>query len=223
MIQPIKDIFTNWRNVQHRNIEIPMQKAVFYFAPGAIDAYVDNITISGHGKYVYVLDGLLHTVDLDYNFDGTIYVPAIDPGSTLTIYGEAITRLSCGGDGMLYDVDLSELTSLTHFWSQDTGMVVLDLSQCSDLFWLSSIGNEQLITLDLSGLTKLSYIRFDNNPKIESIAFNAIGQQPATAIANLITAADSATGEVYLNSSDTYYSTVADAATAKGWTIKPLD
>lgn len=217
MIQPIKDIFTNWRNVQHRNIEIPMQKAVFYFAPGAIDAYVDNITISGHGKYVYVLDGLLHTVDLDYNFDGTIDVPAIDPGSVLTVYGEAITRLSCG------DVDLSELTSLTYLFIQDAERVVLDLTHCTDLTWLRYENNAELVTVDLSGLTKLSYVYFRKCFKVESISFNAIEEAPATAIANLITAADSTTGEVYLNNSDPYYSTVADAATAKGWVIKPLD
>ena len=87
---------------------------------------------------------------------------------------------------------------------------------------ISQDEQQTLTTLDVSGLTALTNLYCDYNQLIETVRFNATKQSPANAVAGLITNADSTTGTVYLNSSDTYYSTVANAATAKGWTIEAL-
>ena len=78
--------------------------------------------------------------------------------------------------------------------------------------------------VDLSGAESFVVNGFsiENNNKINLIKFRATEQISATAVASAITNATADNGTVYLNSADTYYQTVADAATAKGWTIENL-
>ena len=57
---------------------------------------------------------------------------------------------------------------------------------------------------------------------VTKIMYPANNSSVSTAIKNAITNATAADGEVYLDADGTYYSTIADAATAKGWTIKQL-
>lgn len=77
--------------------------------------------------------------------------------------------------------------------------------------------------LDISGIDNITNgFVLNGCPKIKVIKSRCNGTLQANAIASAITAAETAEGVVYLNDQDTYYSTVADAATAKGWTIEPL-
>ena len=57
---------------------------------------------------------------------------------------------------------------------------------------------------------------------VTKIMYPANNNSVSTAIKNAITNATADDGEVYLDADGAYYSTIADAATAKGWTIKQL-
>ena len=57
---------------------------------------------------------------------------------------------------------------------------------------------------------------------ITTIKYPANDNDIATKIANIIANATAANGVVYTDSDGAYYSTIADAATAKGWTIEQI-
>lgn len=79
-----------------------------------------------------------------------------------------------------------------------------------------------------NGLKNLTFLRntgamsYRSANAIKTIRFNAVNEAAANSVASMITNADANDGTVYLNSADAYYQTVADAATAKGWTIGSL-
>ena len=72
------------------------------------------------------------------------------------------------------------------------------------------IGNS-VQTIDLSGSTAIAEIYYSG--KNEAVA---------TSIAQAIASSSEAHGTVYTDSTSEYYSTIATAATAKGWTIAQL-
>lgn len=95
----------------------------------------------------------------------------------------------------------------------------VDVSQCKTLTELTaSFAN--LATLSLN--TKLTNIVLTNSHDLEDIYYAAVNSAVSTAIANAITNADSNNGIIYTDSAAAYYSIIADAATAKGWTIQQL-
>jgi hypothetical protein len=57
---------------------------------------------------------------------------------------------------------------------------------------------------------------------LDSIKYAAENEGVAESVADLITANEALDGTVYTNNAGTYYSTIADAATAAGWTITQL-
>ena len=95
----------------------------------------------------------------------------------------------------------------------------VDVSQCKTLKDLYlSFGS--LVTLNLN--TQLVNLDIQNTPKIETIYYAANNSAVSTAVAGAITNADANNGIVYTDSAAAYYSIIADAATAKGWTIEQL-
>ena len=120
-----------------------------------------------------------------------------DANTPITITGD-ITKLS-----IQYDTDITKLKC------SNTALKALDCSGCTGL-----------TSLDLStntALNELSCSLLDSITEIKTIATN---EDVATAIAGAITGANADDGKVYVSSDDTYYSTVADAAVAKGWTVE---
>ena len=138
---------------------------------------------------------------------------------TITIEGKGQYIYTLGGKKVVADLE-DDFSGSIWVPAADAGSKLIVRGEA--ITGISQDDQQSLTSLDVSGLTELTYLDCSNNSLIKSVSFNATKQSPSTAIANLITAADSTTGEVYLNSSDVYYSTVANAATAKGWTIKPL-
>lgn len=95
----------------------------------------------------------------------------------------------------------------------------VDVSECKTLVDLTaSFGN--LATLNLN--TQLTNIVLTNSHSLEAIYYAAVNSAVTTAIANAITNADSNNGIIYTNSGAAYYDIIAQAATAKGWTIQEL-
>ena len=120
-------------------------------------------------------------------------------------------------------LDISECDAITKVGVTQSLVEVLDFSSLVGLktLFLNGHGNK---TLDLSGCTQITSISAQGptSNSLSVIKCRALDSTFASNIADYITNSDVADGVVYLNDQDAYYSTVADAATAKGWTIEPL-
>jgi hypothetical protein len=98
----------------------------------------------------------------------------------------------------------------------------LDLSKNTALDYLDCSNWPGLTTLDLSKNTALTSLNCYGCAALDSIKYAAGNEDVATSIAELITANEALDGTVYTDSEGEYYSTIADAATAAGWTIAQL-
>lgn len=85
--------------------------------------------------------------------------------------------------------------------------------------------------LTMSSLISLTKLRLGNNIEsvslgdtriVNEISYPANNDSVSTAIASIISSGTVNDGTVYTDSEGAYYSTIADAATAKGWTIEQL-
>lgn len=119
---------------------------------------------------------------------------------------------------------LSEVKLGTYSYDYEDELELVKIVDCENLI-NAQIGAGS-ITFDklkeIVFLRSAGNISFRTAKNVHKISFNAINSYSAQNIADLITAANSNNGTVYLNSADPYYSTVATAATNKGWTIEQL-
>ena len=135
----------------------------------------------------------------------------------------ALTEISCTGCTGLSALDLSANTALTDFACGGcTGLTALDLSANTALSRLFCYGCTGLTALDLSANTALTEISCTGCTGLTEIKYPATNSSVSTSIADAITNADDADGTVYTDSAGAYYSTIATAATGKGWTISQL-
>ena len=102
-----------------------------------------------------------------------------------------------------------------------TAIASINLNGCESLEGCDLRYCSNLQSLDLSSSALLNNLTISSS-SITEIKYPATEQSVSTAIANAITAATAADGTVYTDSQGAYYSTIADAATAKGWTIEQL-
>ena len=98
----------------------------------------------------------------------------------------------------------------------------IDVSHNKHLKVLICGGIENLTSLDLAANTQLQYLDCNYCTGLTSLEYSAVAQQPSQSIANAISDATAADGTVYTDSEGAYYSIIADAATAKGWTIEQI-
>ena len=123
----------------------------------------------------------------------------------------------------LTSLDLSKNSALNYFdCSYSIALQSLELSNNTLLSTLYCGDCDNLNLLDLSTCTVLSTANFYNCKAITLIKYPATNQDISTKIAAVITNATATDGTVYTDSQSAYYSTIADAATAKGWTIEQL-
>ena len=135
----------------------------------------------------------------------------------------ALTSLSCNGCYALQKLNLSTNTALTSLSCFSCyALQELNLSTNTALTSLSCNNCSALQELNLSTNTALTQLNCSSCTKLVSISYPATNEDVATAIAGAITDATAADGTVYTDSAADYYSTIADAATAKGWTIEQL-
>ena len=161
---------------------------------------------------------LSHNTVLQYlNLNSTL-IPAIDLS-----HNTELTILDCSGNDSLTDLDLSANTALTMLNCGGCQVLTaLDVSKNTALTELNCNSCYALTTLDVSKNTALTTLYCSACAKLVSISYPATNEDVATAIAGAITDAASADGTVYTDSQGAYYSTIADAATAKGWTIEQI-
>ena len=131
--------------------------------------------------------------------------------------------LICGDMENLTSLDLAANTALQYLYCYNcTGLTSLDLAANTALQTLDCSGISGLTSLDLAANTALQYLYCGSCTGLTSIKYGASNSDVSTAIAGAITAATAADGTVYTDSQGAYYSTIADAATDKGWTIEQL-
>ena len=134
-----------------------------------------------------------------------------------------LTILSCDDCYALTSLDLSKNTALTQLNCDNcSALTALDLSKNTALTELSCDNCSALTALDLSKNTALTQLNCDNCTGLTTISYPATNSDISTDIAGAITAATSTTGTVYTDSAAAYYSTIATAATTKGWTIAQI-
>ena len=135
----------------------------------------------------------------------------------------ALIYFYCENCTGLSSLDLSTNTALIYFYCNNcTGLSSLDLSTNTALTEFNCSYCTGLSSLDISANTALTYFYCNNCTGLSSISYPATNSDVSTAVAGAITAATADDGTVYTDSQGAYYSTIADAATAKGWTIAPL-
>ena len=135
----------------------------------------------------------------------------------------ALTQLDCSYCYALTALDVSKNTALTQLsCSYCHALTALDVSKNTALTQLSCSDCHALTALDVSKNTALTQLSCSDCAKLISISYPATNENVSTAVAGAITNADATDGTVYTDSAGAYYSTIADAATAKGWTIEQI-
>lgn len=132
-----------------------------------------------------------------------------------------LTTVSLNNCFLLEEVVFPETSTLTTININSTLITSVVLLNNSGLSSFSA-NYCAIENLDISASPSITTLTVSGNTTIRKIKYRATNSTPAANIASLITNATASDGVVYLNSDDTYYQTVADAATAKGWTIEAL-
>ena len=152
---------------------------------------------------------------------------------TLNCGGTSITELNLAANTALQTLDCYNCTSITELnLAANTALQTLNCNSCTSITELNLAANTALQTLycggtsitelNLAANTALQTLDCNSCTSITDIYYPATNSDVSTAIAGAITNATAADGTVYTDSAADYYNTIADAATAKGWTIEQL-
>lgn len=172
-------------------------------------------------------DGYVHITSLDVSKNTVLTNIVCDNNIELT-------SLDLSANTSLNRISVSSSTLLTSLITPNSSSVTsIDCASCSSLTSLDlshNIGLSVLVcnnctslaSLNISKNTALGQLSCSNCIGLKSIYYPANQTNVSASIANAITNADAADGTVYTDSDGAYYSTIADAATAKGWTIEQL-
>ena len=178
-------------------------------------------SITGTDIVVKTIKGGVAHEDTYASLDGDMLSISADKNTEIIIIGE-ITECEIGSNTYFSRISVT-----------NTALTSLDCSYCYALQELNLSANTALTSLDCSDCSALQELNLSTNTaltslgcsycsKIEIIYYPATNEDISTAVAGAITDADAADGTVYTDSEGAYYSTIADAATEKGWTIEQL-
>ena len=138
-------------------------------------------------------------------------------GVTVALENDANTKVEIVGnvtDIGFYDEDNDD--------EEPVNISLLSTKKCKTLTGLQCSYCTGLSSLDLAANTALTTLSCAGCTGLSSISYPATNSTVSTQIASAITNATAADGTVYTDSEGAYYSMIADAATAKGWTIEQL-
>ena len=149
----------------------------------------------------------------------------------LDCYGTSITELNlaantalqtlyCNGTSIT-ELNLAANTALQYLDCGSTSITELNLAANTALQTLYCYGTS-ITELNLAANTALQTLNCNGCTSVNNISYPATNSNVSTAIAGAITKATASDGTVYTDSAAAHYSTIADAATAKGWTISQL-
>lgn len=165
----------------------------------------------------------LASVDTSHN-DGLLFleldsvpnIASIDVSHNIMLYGLSIKNCP-----LIASVDTTANTLLRRLGLYDLPLVTsIDVSQ-NDLEHLL-LENLPLTSLDVIHTSHLYYTDFTNLPDLTFLAVRGTEQGATNDFAQLITDATSTTGTLRTVATDQYYSTLATAATNKGWNIETV-
>ena len=133
----------------------------------------------------------------------------------------ALQYLDCNGCTSITELNLAANTALQNLDCGSTSITELNLAANTALQYLDC-GSTSITELNLAANTALQNLYCNGCTSISNISYPATNSNVSTAIAGAITNATASDGTVYTDSAAAHYSTIADAATAKGWTISQL-
>ena len=163
------------------------------------DPIIGSISCTGEIRVTTIKNGA-RLIETYNDLDKYLLSIQADANTQIVISGAEITYCSIGSN-----------TDYTKISVKNTALTELHCDSC-----------RALTTLDVSKNTALTELYCSSCDKLVSISYPATNEDVSTAIAGAITDATAADGTVYTDSEGAYYSTIADAATAKGWTIEQL-
>ena len=143
-------------------------------------------------------NGVAHT-DTYASLSGEMLAISADKNTKITITG-TITELEIGSN-----------TGFVSIKAKNTALTSLECNGCY-----------ALQELNLSANTALTNLICSNCNALIRISYPATNSNVSTKIASAITNATATDGTVYTDSAAAYYSTIATAATTKGWTIAQI-
>ena len=164
---------------------------------GSANPFIQSITCSG--------DITIHST---YNGIATTETYSNLNNAAIAIRADINTEVYVEGD----ITGMSNMSSERKIIIHNTALTSLNCYSCLGLTELNLSANTALTSLDCNSCNYVTNIYVRATKK--SVAEN---------ISTLIQNAFSSNGTLHINSSDTYASTISDAATAKGWTVKPLE
>ena len=148
-------------------------------------------------------------------------VTIFEPAGQYQGWGYADTLLAKNIDFNCNTLQSIKVSGKSSYESTST-VESLSFVNCTALQSLQCSNCTGLTSLDLSANTALQYLYCNDCTGLTEIKYPAEEDQPSTSIADAISNATAADGTVYTDSAAAYYSTIANAATAKGWTIGQL-
>lgn len=154
-------------------------------------------------KYI---DGGVENIETYTDYSGTLSF-GYDSNTNITVEG-FLTEFTRYG-GRIEEADFGGMKTIEN----------IQLSGSSQLQKLNVSGCTNLQTLNLSSCLSLYDLNIENCSLISVIYYAANNEDVSTAIADAISNSDVNNGTLYTNSAGTYYSIIAAAAIAKGWTI----
>ena len=213
----------------------------------SIYGYVTDLYFTAYDEDVEDYDGFMSLSSLDLSGTNVLKALSVDYNSGLdelnVTHNTNLQTLICGDMENITGIDVSKNTELTYLYcAYCEGITELNLAANTALQYLdcggTSItelnlaantalqtlycGGTSITELNLAANTALQYLDCNNCTSLSNISYPATNGDVSTSIAGAITDADAADGTVYTDSAADYYSTIADAATAKGWTIAQI-
>ncbi len=155
-----------------------------------------------------------------------------DPSDlTISVQADANTWVIITGEITVFSPNEYHIEKVVAY--NNTALTYLNCYDCHDLTVLDVRNNTALDNVDCGECSILKVLCIINNtaqnsldcgnsPAIDSIKYGAENEGVAESVAYLITENAALKGTVYTDSNGEFYSIIADAATAAGWTIEQL-
>ena len=173
-----------------------------------------EITITGN---IIKLDFAVYNDDPDVDdYEGCFDISTVDVREC-----RRLKSLSVPYCENITELNLAANTALQYLDCGSTSITELNLAANTALQYLNC-GSTSITELNLAANTALQNLYCNGCTSVSNISYPATNSDVSTAIAGAITKATASDGTVYTDSSAAHYSTIADAATAKGWTISKL-
>ncbi|MBO4693430.1 MAG: hypothetical protein J5659_03430 [Clostridia bacterium] len=158
------------------------------------------------------------SLHLDMSYNGSVMVTYVRNGETITKVVDENPFLIYEPDANTYVTIKGDVSRLSI--SSPPNYVIDAIYAEGSKSLMSLTTNSGVETLQIGKY--LTYLTV-NGTSLNAITYPANNNAVSSAIANAITNANADDGTVYTDENGTYFDVIANAATAKGWTIQELN